>query len=90
MRSTGASDGETVVPAGGLFLRGAQAQPLAVRLRRFGDDFGEFAVGLPPVAGRGGVTIPIHGDAAGVPWRAQVSGIRGPVLVCGIAAAPAG
>jgi hypothetical protein len=72
------------VPPGGLFLRGAQRDPLTVRLRRFGDDFGALAVGLPPLPGNAGTAIPIHRDAAAVAWRAQVSGIRGPVRVCGL------
>jgi hypothetical protein len=72
------------VPAGGLFLRGAQGQPLTVRLRRFGGDFGPFAVALPPIPGNAGTAILIRRDAAGVPWRAQVSGIRGAIQVCAL------
>jgi hypothetical protein len=80
----GSGQAEVTVPPGGLFLRGAQRDPLTVRLRRFGDDFGALAVGVPPLPGNAGTAIPIHRDAAAVAWRAQVSGIRGPVRVCGL------
>jgi hypothetical protein len=82
--AAGSDSAVVAVPPGGLFVQGAQSRPLAVRLRRFGDGFGQFAVALPPIPGRTGTAIPIRRDRAPVPWRAQVSGIRGRVVVCGL------
>jgi hypothetical protein len=73
------------VPPGGFVLTAGQATPIAVRLRRFGGDFGPFAVALPAIAGRGSVVVPIHPDSAGVPWRAQLSGVTQPVRLCALA-----
>ena len=73
------------VPPGGFLLSAAQPQPLVVRLRRFGPDFGAFSVTLAPIAGNGAVVVPIHADAAAVPWLAQISGVQRPVRFCALA-----
>ena len=64
------------LPPGGFVLTATQTTPVAVRLRRFGGDFGPYSVALPAIAGRASVVVPIHPDSAGVPWRAQLSGSR--------------
>jgi hypothetical protein len=81
----GSTAAATDVPSGGFFLRSAQTAPLILRLRRFGSDFGAFAVVLGPVAGTGAIEVAIHRDSAPVPWRLQVTGLQRPVLLCGLA-----
>ncbi len=73
------------VPAGGFILAADQPQPLAVRLRRFGPDFGPFSVALAPIAGNSAVVVPVHADSAVIPWRAQISGVQRPVRFCALA-----
>jgi hypothetical protein len=82
LRPDGASAGraDLRLPPGGLLVHGAEAGALDVSLRRFGDDF---AVAVAGVSGNSPWIVPIRGDAAGVPWRARLDNIRGPVVACG-------
>ena len=69
------------LPPGGLLVRGNQDEPIDLRLRRFGDDF---ALELGATAGHSPVAVTPPPDAAtNVPWRAQLDGVRAPLLACG-------
>jgi hypothetical protein len=69
------------LPPSGLIVHGDQDEQVELRLRRFADAFG---VHLGAIAGRSRVAVIPPPDAArDVPWRAQVDGIRGPLLACG-------
>jgi hypothetical protein len=69
------------MPPGGLLVRVDQDEPVDLRLRRFADVFG---IELGAIAGDERVAVTPAPDAAGdVPWRAQLDGIRAPLLACG-------
>ena len=80
-RSEQPSKAVLTLPPGGLLVRGDQDEAIDLRLRRFGDTF---ALELGAIAGRSPVAVTPSADAATkVPWRAQLDGIRAPLLACG-------
>jgi hypothetical protein len=69
------------VPPGGLVVLGDQRQAVELRVGRFADGY---PIAFPGLSGREPVTLAIPGNAARVPWHAQLMGLRAPVEVCAV------
>jgi hypothetical protein len=68
------------LPAGGIAVRSLGGQGVEVKLRRFGDTFGNPPVGIVPPGREQLLKLP--GDAAKQPYRVQAAS-AGPMALCG-------